>query len=485
MSDSRAVPGREVAKGAWGEIWRDGLGLYSALVIGGIAMHATQMLVIAIIMPTIVADIGGAAYYTWAAMLYTIGSIVGASSTGVIWGRLGARRCYALGAGVFALGTAACAMAPDIGLLIAARAVQGWAGGLVAGSGMALITSLFDARLRTRIIAISQGTFTACHLSGPIVGGLFAAINWWRGSFWAMVPFMLVFAWLAWAKIPERLVTDAERNRLPSLPLFRLATLTSGVFCVAASGSVSGAGIRMALIAAAVLLVALTFRLDRDAPNNLFPRDALSLNAPIGLALWILAFHGMTQTSVSLFLPLLLQVVHGVSPFFINVLSIVISLGWTIGTFTVSGWSGARERVALLSGPMIAFSGLVLLTSFALLPGLAMLAVSAFVMGIGIGLYNVHLVARAMESGASGEQRSTASALASVRSLGTAFGAAIAGVVANTAGLGNATEPDAVGHAITAVYLFCWIPFGLAAIFMLRFLRVAVPRSAPIAATAD
>jgi MFS family permease len=485
MSDFRAAPGREVAKGAWGEIFRDGLGLYSALVIGGIAMHATQMLVIAIIMPTIVADIGGAAYYTWAAMLYTIGSIVGASSTGVIWGRLGARRCYALGAGVFALGTAACAMAPDIGLLIAARAMQGWAGGLVAGSGMALITSLFDARLRTRIIAISQGTFTACHLSGPIVGGLFAAINWWRGSFWAMVPFMLVFAWLAWAKIPERLVTDAERNRLPSLPLFRLATLTSGVFCVAASGSVSGAGIRMALIAAAVLLVALTFRLDRDAPNNLFPRDALSLNAPIGLALWILAFHGMTQTSVSLFLPLLLQVVHGVSPFFINVLSIVISLGWTIGTFTVSGWSGARERVALLSGPVIAFSGLVLLTSFALLPGLAMLAVSAFVMGIGIGLYNVHLVARAMESGASGEQRSTASALASVRSLGTAFGAAIAGVVANTAGLGNATEPDAVGHAITAVYLFCWIPFGLAAIFMLRFLRVAVPRSAPIAATAD
>ena len=138
---------------------------------------------------------------------------------------------------------------------------------------------------------------------------------------------------------------------------------------------------------------------------------------------------------------------------------------------------------------MIAFTGLVLLTSFALLPGLAMLAVSAFVMGIGIGVYNVHLVARAMESGGTsatgGEQRSTASALASVRSLGTAFGAAIAGVVANTAGLGNATEPDAVGHAITAVYLFCWIPFGLAAIFMLRFLRVAVPRSTPLAATAD
>src|SRR6266566_4054241 len=172
----------DVTKGAWSDVFRDGLGLYSALVIGGIAMHATQMLVIAIIMPTIVADIGGADYYTWAAMLYTIGAIVGASSTGVVWGRLGPRRSYALGAGVF----------------ITARAVQGWAGGLVAGSGMALITALFDARLRTRIIALSQGTFTACHLSGPVVGGVFAAMNWWRGSFWAMVPLMLAFAVLAY-----------------------------------------------------------------------------------------------------------------------------------------------------------------------------------------------------------------------------------------------------------------------------------------------
>src|SRR5205807_7389134 len=176
-------------------------------------MHATQMLVIAIIMPTIVADIGGADYYTWAAMLYTIGAIVGASSTGVVWGRLGARRSYALGAGVFALGTASCALAPDIGVLIGARAVQGWAGGLVAGSGMALITALYDARLRTRIIAISQGTFTACHLSGPVVGGLFAEINWWRGSFWAMVPLMLGFAALAWWRIPDHFAGHGERAR--------------------------------------------------------------------------------------------------------------------------------------------------------------------------------------------------------------------------------------------------------------------------------
>ncbi len=216
------MPDREGEKGSWGEIFRDGRGLYSALVIGGIAMHATQMLVIAIIMPTIVADIGGAAYYTWAAMLYTIGAIVGASSTGVVWSRFGPRRGYALGAGVFAVSTAACALAPDIGALIAARAAQGWAGGLVAGSGMALITSLFDARLRTRIIAISQGTFTACHLSGPIVGGLFAAMNWWRGSFWTMVPFMLLFTWLAYYENPR---PARHRSRAPAVSWLAAASV--------------------------------------------------------------------------------------------------------------------------------------------------------------------------------------------------------------------------------------------------------------------
>jgi MFS family permease len=486
MSDIPAKTAEhEVEKGNWGEIFRDGLGLYSALVIGGIAMHATQMLVIAIIMPTIVADIGGAAYYTWAAMLYTIGSIVGGASTGVVWGRFGARRGYAMGAGIFALGTVACALAPDIGILIAARTVQGWAGGLVAGSGMALITSLYSARLRTRIIAISQGTFTACHLSGPVVGGMFAAMHWWRGSFWAMTPFMLAFAVLAYAKIPEHLGDETTRYRPPPPPLLRLAGLAAGVCCVAAAGPAEGLVLRLLLIAGGIAVVGLVFRLDRRAANNLFPAQALSLSAPIGLGLWILALHGMTQTSVNLFLPLLLQVVHGVSPVFVNFLSIIISCGWTIGTFTASGWSGIRERLALASGPVLAFAGLVCLTLVAVQPVLFLLAASTLLMGLGIGIYNVHLVARTMASAATGEQRSLASALTSVRSLGTAFGAAIAGFVASTAGLGAATEPQAVGHAVTMVYLFCWLPFGLAAVFMFRFIRLALPRPAPAHSLAD
>ena len=475
-----------VAKGDWSELFRDGRGLYSALIIGGIAMHATQMLVIAIIMPTVVGDIGGAAYYTWAAMLYTIGSIVGSSSTGVVWSRFGARKGYALGACVLAAGTLACAVAPDMFSLIAARGIQGWAGGLVSGGGTALITSLYDARLRTRILAISQGTFTVCHLSGPIVGGLFAAMHWWRGSFWLMAPFMLAFAVIALIKIPHRLDTEAERGALPPFPFFRLTMLASGVFAVAAISAVDNIFYAGLCLIAAIALVSATFRLDREAGNKLFPSHALSFRQPIGLCLWTLTLHAMAQTAVTLFLPLLLQVVHGVSPVFVNFVTITISFAWTISTFLVSGWSGQRERFALGFGPLIAFTALVSITLVATEPQLALLTFAAAALGFGIGMYNVHLVARTMDRAPPGEQRTTAAALTSVRSLGTAFGAAIAGVIANTSGLGDATDPVAVGHAVSMVYVWCCVPFGVAALCVLRFIRIALPReSEPATAAAD
>jgi MFS family permease len=195
--------------------------------------------------------------------------------------------------------------------------------------------------------------------------------------------------------------------------------------------------------------------------------------------------HAMAQTSVTLFLPLLLQVVHGVSPVFINFVTITISLGWTVGSFWVSGWSGSRERFALMAGPLIGFTSLLCITAIARSPELELLTFAAFMMGFGVGIYNVHLVARTMDRAPLGEQRTTAAALSSVRSLGTAFGAAIAGVIAHSAGLGDATDPEAVGHAVGVVYLFCCIPFGFAVVFMLRFIRIMLPKKAVLEAAAE
>ena len=86
----------ENPKAVWADLFRDGRGIYTTLLVLGVCLHALQILVIAIIMPTVVADIGGADYYTWPAMLYTIGSIIGAACVGPLWDWLGVKHGLSL-----------------------------------------------------------------------------------------------------------------------------------------------------------------------------------------------------------------------------------------------------------------------------------------------------------------------------------------------------------------------------------------------------
>jgi predicted MFS family arabinose efflux permease len=107
---------------------------------------------------------------------------------------------------------------------------------------------------------------------------------------------------------------------------------------------------------------------------------------------------------------------------------------------------------------------------------LILLTLSALVVGIGMGTHNVHLIARTMANADKGEERITASAMPSIRSLGTGCGAALAGVLSTMAGLGDAVEPAAVAHAVTTVYAFQIIPTLLTLWLMLRLVRIGVPK---------
>ncbi|MEE8444733.1 MAG: MFS transporter [Alphaproteobacteria bacterium] len=467
-ADAAAPP-----KAGWKELFREGQAVYSLLILGGVALHALNVLIIAIVMPTVVADIGGADFYTWPAMLYTIGAIIGAASVGPVWNFVGPRRGYALGGVGFMLGTLGCALAPDMVTLVAARAVQGYASGMIAGGGMALVSGLFAPALRTRMLAMNQGIWMVAQLFGPAVGGAFAELGWWRGSFWTMIPILLAFSVAAWIKLPDRLAGDESQPG--KFPVGRLALLASGVFCVALAGSVDDTPSRGALILAGLGLLALTFRLDSKSANRLYPSGAFSLRSPVGLALWILMIGGMVQTSVPLFLPLLLQVVHGVTPLFVSFVSVAISFGWTLGTFAVSGWSGRRERAALWMGPLLMMAGLAGIVLTATQPMLLVLTLSATLMGFGVGTHNVHLLSRTIGFAKPGEERITAAALPSCRSLGTALGAAFAGLLANISGLGDATEPGPVGDAVSFVYTVNLIPLGVAVLFMFMLVRKGEP----------
>lgn len=465
------------------ELFREGRSFATILVLLSALMQALQVLVIAIIMPTVVADLGGPEFFTWPAMLYTIGGIVGAVCVSPFWAVFGARAGYAASGLLFLVGTIVCALAPNMAVLIAARAVQGVAGGLMVAGGFTLIGVVFDGRLRTRLLALHQTTWTGSHLLGPAVGGLFVELNWWRGSFWVMVPVILVFMVISWLKLPDRL-TSTDRQKLSAviasggLPFLRLAILTSGIFCLAIAGPVTETVLRVGLVILAIVAVWLALRIDDRARTRMFPSGVLSMRQPVGLSMWAQMLRGSTQNTFNLFLPLLLLVVHGVSPFFINFVTILISLGWTIGSLSVSGWSGNRERFALWFGLVIAVVGATSIAITAQMPYLPVLAAGAFLMGFGTGIHNVHLIARTLALAPAGEEKLTAAAIPSIHSVGTAFSAALAGLLATIGGLVEVTDPTIVGPAVNFVYVFNLIPVVLATLLMIRFARLAVPREA-------
>ena len=105
------------------------------------------------------------------------------------------------------------------------------------------------------MLAAYQATWMAAQLLGPVMGGLFAQIDWWRGSFWSMVPIIIVFAFLALRYLPDQLPNEEKSDKKNHLPLLRLLILSGGVFCVALAGRDNNIYIIFIMIVMALILI--------------------------------------------------------------------------------------------------------------------------------------------------------------------------------------------------------------------------------------
>ncbi len=438
------------SKASWIELLQGGRAPYTILLNLGIGLHALDVFVVTTIMPSVVADIGGVSFYTWTSMLYMVGSICGAAAGGHMRAKLGRRLGYVWGGAILLAGTVACAVPPDMATFLVARTLKGVGGGLVISQSMALVADLYEPRIRTRILATITTTWSIAALLGPVIGGVFAEFDWWRGAFWATAPFTLYFMWLAWRYVPAEKI-DALARRFP---VRRLALLAAGVMAIGLTSQVANPLINSALIFLSAFLVWLTLRLDARASHGLFPSRPFSLMGPVGLSYWMFIAISVTHSALLIFAPLFLRVLHDLSPLYIGYLSLVFSTGWTVGAVGVSGWQDRGEKIALVGGmavSAIATVGFI----FAVINGpLLMVSFYIAIIGIGIGATNVIATSYGMSVAKEGEETITASAMQTVRALGVAFGAAIAGLVANNAGLDQDTEPETVANVAVWVLGF-------------------------------
>lgn len=455
QSDATAV----TEKAGWLDLFRGGLGKFTILLNLGVGLHALDTFIINTIMPTVVADIGGLSYYTWAAMIYMVGSIVGAAAGHHLRVSLGKRNGYVLGGAIVLIGTIGCAIPPDMFTLLFARFVKGLGGGFVIAQTMALVRDYFDVAIRTRMLGTITTTWSIAALFGPAFGGVFAEIGWWRGSFWAQVPIILLFLWAAWNVIEGTKPSEPNRR----LPWRRLLMLATGVVLAGMTSQFDDLWIHAGLIAVSSWLVWLTFRRDSNSEEKLFPSRPLSLLAPVGLAYWVYFLISAMHSALLIFAPLFLQEMHNISPLYVGYLSLVFSIGWTIGSISVSGLSGIFERTASVAG-MVSATLLTIAFTWAVLDGsLLWLSITIGLTGIAVGTTNVLMIAYGMSVARDGEESITASSMQTIRSLGVAYGAAVAGLIANLAGLGQGIDMETLERvAIWVLGATALTPFAAA-----------------------
>jgi MFS family permease len=138
----------------------------------GSLMAALDTLVVSTALSTIRLDLGASVeQLEWTVNAYNLSFAVLLMTGAALGDRYGRRNLYAAGLALFALSSAACALAPNVGVLIAARAVQGAGSALLIPLGLALLSAAFPPERRGAAIGIFSAITGLAVASGPLVGG--------------------------------------------------------------------------------------------------------------------------------------------------------------------------------------------------------------------------------------------------------------------------------------------------------------------------
>jgi EmrB/QacA subfamily drug resistance transporter len=261
------------------------------LVSAALFMVTLDNLVVTTALPSIRLDLGASIdSLEWTVNAYTLVFGVLLLTGAALGDRFGRRRMFVTGMGIFTLGSAAAALAPSAGALIAARALQGSGGALVVPLTLTLLSEAFPAGRRGVALGIWSGISGLGVALGPVVGGAIVNGISWHWIFWLNVPVGLIVAPLAAARLTESRGASS-RFDIPGVVLASggLLGVVYGIVRANALGwtSVTVLG---SLAAGGLLLIAFGAWESRTAtpmlPMRLFRSRAFSATNAVSLAMY-------------------------------------------------------------------------------------------------------------------------------------------------------------------------------------------------------
>jgi EmrB/QacA subfamily drug resistance transporter len=378
---------------------------------------------------------------------------------GSVADRFGRRRVFQIGLVVFSLASLLCSLAPDLGTLVAFRALQGVGGAMLNPVAISIITTTFpDGRERARAFGVWGAVAGLSLAVGPVLGGLLVDTVGWRAVFWVNVPVGVAAILLTALFVPE---SRSPRPRRVDpvgqvLVIAILGSLTTAIIEGPHRGWDSPLILGLFAASAPALAAFLVYEPRREDPL-IDPRFFRSV--PFA-GTTVIAVAGFGALAGALFLnTLYLQEVRGLSPLEAGL--------WTLPM------PATAALVAPLSGRLTGTRGTripLLVAGLGMLAGAAWLSVAdagtpmsalvgAYVLfGVGFGMLNPPITTTAV-AGMPRAQAGVAAAVASTsRQVGQSLGVAVVGSAVATAVAG-----DVAARFVDASHAAWWIVAGCAA----------------------
>ncbi|WP_308120464.1 MFS transporter [Streptomyces bambusae] len=392
----------------------------------------------------------------WVVDSYTVVLASLLVAAGALADRFGRRLVFQCGLGVFGVASLACALAPSLGFLVAARAVQGVGASMLSPVALAIVVNAMpDPRERARAIGVWAAVFGLSMAAGPVTGGALVEAFGWRSVFWINAPVVVVALVLVAVFVPE---SRGRRDRRLDLPGQALVTLA---LCASVAVLIEGPRIGWtspAAVAGYALVAASAagfVRVERGRPEPLM--DLGLFRRPVFATAVLGAVAVFVALNVSLLLTTFqLQQARGWSPLAAGTATLPMALGATV----CAPWSGSLvgrlgpRRPLVLAGTFTAAGGLCLVD---LGPdtGLPLLLAAFLCLGIGFGFANAPLTNTAV-SGLPASRAGVAGAITSTaRQIGAAVGIAVAGALVADVAPGDLTAAARPGWLLVAACGLC------------------------------
>lgn len=374
-------------------------------------------------------DVGG---LQWVVDGYALALAALMLTSGTAGDLYGHRRVVLGGLAVFGVGSLVCGLAPSVGVLVAARVVQGVGAALLLPGTLAIISRAFpDDAGRARAIGVWAGIGSLALPAGPLLGGALVDGLGWRAIFLVNVPIVLVALVWAAAIVRESGKERARRLDVPGVLLAGLLLLATSYAFI--EGGRAGAGAPQVLVAVALAVLAvpaLAVVERRRGEAAMLPVSLL--RRPVFDAANVVAGIMNLGTLGTLFvLMLFLQSVQHRSALLAG--AVVIPLFAPLAIIAPFGGritSRIGSRLPAAAGLLMAVAGLALLALAAPHSSYLVLLPAFLLWGTGMGLLTPAVVAAAISS-VPGERAGLASAMNNTaRQTGGAIGIAVAGAVA-------------------------------------------------------